>query len=156
MKAVRSLPERFAEKCGPLLNNGCIEWQAGRMPHGYGQIQGGRKGSQKLLAHRVAYELAKGPIPSGLNVLHRCDNPSCVNHEHLFIGTQQDNVTDMVSKGRQSWKDRQPWQKLSVNDAVKIKRLRRLGYKQQKIADLFGVSRSLISMLLGGKLQYFS
>lgn len=156
MNPVRALAERFAEKCGPQLPNGCIEWQAFRLPHGYGQIQEGRAGSRKLLAHRAAYELQHGPIPSGMNVLHRCDNPSCVNTEHLFLGTQADNVYDMVSKGRQSWKEKTPWQKLTPNDAVKIVRLRRLGYTHQRIADLFDVSRPLVSTLLAGKLQYSS
>lgn len=75
----------------------CIEWSGRRMPSGYGRVGGQR------YAHRVAWESAHGPIPQGMSVLHRCDNPSCINIEHLFIGTQRDNMADCVSKGRHKY-----------------------------------------------------
>ncbi len=57
-------------------------------------------------AHRVAYELATGPIPEGMVVCHRCDTPACINPDHLFVGTQQDNIADMHRKGRRVYATR--------------------------------------------------
>jgi len=75
----------------------CWEWTAAKTGHGYGIFQFEGK-LQK--AHRVAWVLAMGPIPGGMFVLHRCDNPLCVRLTHLFLGTQQDNVLDAMRKGR--------------------------------------------------------
>jgi hypothetical protein len=71
----------------------CWIWIAGKYAQGYGQYRGKK-------AHRVAYEFSVGPIPKGKMVLHKCDNPACVNPNHLFIGTAQDNMDDKMSKGR--------------------------------------------------------
>lgn len=71
----------------------CIEFEGRRLTKGYGYIDG-------KLAHRDVWEKANGPIPKGLWVLHKCDNPPCINLEHLFIGTCQDNHNDMIAKGR--------------------------------------------------------
>lgn len=79
----------------------CWMWTGARMrgEGSYGRFR-------NRLAHRVAWELFKGPIPFGLYVLHRCDNPPCVNPEHLFLGTQQDNMDDAHQKGRGG-----PWER---------------------------------------------
>lgn len=75
----------------------CIEWTKYRTWDGYGRVS--VKGHLNL-AHRVAWEKAHGPIPDGLQVLHRCDNPPCVNVDHLFLGTRFDNMQDAAAKGR--------------------------------------------------------
>jgi len=79
----------------------CWLWRGMRNKEGYGLVGiPGRSQPRKNRAHRVAYELANGPIPKGLFVCHKCDNPSCVRPDHLFLGTANDNSQDMVSKGR--------------------------------------------------------
>jgi len=78
---------------------GCLIWMGGTRS-GYGMIGSGGTNSKPLYAHRVAYELAYGPIPDGMYVCHHCDNPPCVEPTHLFLGTQQDNEDDCVSKRR--------------------------------------------------------
>lgn len=75
----------------------CWLWTAGRDSSGYGSL---RTGHTKVSAHRLSWQLHHGQIPPGQNVLHRCDNPRCVRPDHLFLGTQADNVADMVAKGR--------------------------------------------------------
>ena len=84
---------------------GCWEWQAYRDPRGYGRFQIHTKCS--TLAHRTAYEMATGAeVPASLMVCHKCDNPSCVRPDHLFIGTGFDNQRDRVAKGRHLLKRR--------------------------------------------------
>jgi hypothetical protein len=91
-----TLEDRFYSKIA-VTETGCHEWQANRLPSGYGSFW--LNGTNRL-AHRVAWELVNGEIPDGLNVLHKCDNPKCVRAEHLFLGTTQDNVADRERKGR--------------------------------------------------------
>jgi hypothetical protein len=78
--------------------NSCWLWQGSTHRQGYGRV--GYKGNRAAFAHRVSWELTHGPIPDGAHVLHRCDNPPCVNPAHLFLGTHQDNMRDMADKGR--------------------------------------------------------
>jgi len=94
-KDPRSLAERFWEKVSKTAT--CWLWTAGSQKAGYGRF----KVNGKLQgAHRVAYELTNGPIPAGLVLCHRCDNPQCVNPAHLFPGTHGDNARDAIQKGR--------------------------------------------------------
>jgi len=77
--------------------NGCKEWTGYLTEWGYGRV---RYRGKKMLAHRVIWEIMHEGIPEGMLVLHKCDNPSCCNIDHLFLGTHKDNFDDAVSKGR--------------------------------------------------------
>ena len=98
----KSLRERFEMKIEFRLASDCHWFTGFKDSSGYGQIRGPGK---LLKAHRVAYELYVGSIPNGdgyhgMCVLHKCDNPSCINPDHLFLGTHQDNMDDKVNKNR--------------------------------------------------------
>lgn len=111
-------------------------------------------GVSKTTAHRIAWVIENGDIAPEVMVLHRCDNPSCVNVDHLFLGTAQENTNDMIGKGRHAWRNGQAWQKLTAKDVARILFLRECGLTQQAIADQIGVSRPLISMIENGKIQH--
>lgn len=88
-------PRYFTEIADP---DACWEWQGARRVRGYGKFS--TWGRRSVVASRYAWERAFGPIPPGLQVCHRCDNPPCVRPSHLFVGTQLDNVRDQAAKGR--------------------------------------------------------
>ncbi len=90
------LRERFESKI--RVTPGCWHWTAAALPRGYGRF--GLPNRKVALAHRMSYELYVGSIPDGMVVRHRCDTPSCVNPDHLELGTQADNVADMMLRGR--------------------------------------------------------
>jgi HNH endonuclease len=98
-RAKRSLEERFWEKVDKRGPDECWEWTGGRFGPGYGALSRDRE-SGPAPAHRLSYEFAYGPIHDGLHVLHRCDNPPCVNPAHLWAGTHDDNMADRHAKGR--------------------------------------------------------
>lgn len=77
---------------------GCILWRGPKTTGGYGLVSIGH--TEKAYAHRIAYELAKGPIPSGMLVCHTCDVRNCINPDHLWLGTISDNNRDAMDKGR--------------------------------------------------------
>lgn len=149
-----TLSTRFARKCGAPNDSGCIPWLGTKTAKGYGLLQVCGARSRKTCAHRIAWVLARGDLPPGACVLHRCDNPSCVNPDHLFLGSPKDNTEDMVRKERHPWRERTPWQKLNAVDVERIKDLRRNGCTQQQVADWLAVSRPLISMIEHGKIRH--
>jgi hypothetical protein len=138
--------------------NDCIEHLGYKNEHGYGWVTFRGK---NMVASRRAWIIANGEIPDGMKVLHRCDNPACVNPEHLFLGTQKDNVHDMINKGRK-WigvavrkTDGKPARALlSDSDISRIRQLRSSGKSQTDIAREIGVSQGCISQLLRGVTRY--
>jgi hypothetical protein len=140
--------ENFFKKVAKGNDGECWIWTAG-ISRGYGIVS--REG-RSIKAHRLSYEIHHGPIPPGMLVMHSCDNPSCVNPEHLSVGTETDNVRDMINKGRN--KDRRgekhPLKKLSLKQVEEIRQLRGLmGHKL--IAEKFGISKSHVSGIQRGE-----
>lgn len=154
IRRYRDMPiaERFwlrVDRNGP---NGCWLWTAGMFSDGYGAFSIGRKPHK---AHRVAWELANGPIPLGMVMCHRCDTPACVNPAHLFPGTWAENSHDRDAKGRTSrisGSDR--WSSKLTEAAVLAIRTRYAtgGVTQQALADEYGVSFQLISLIVNRKI----
>lgn len=95
-------PEAYLDQRSKQMENGCIEFTGGKDKDGYGQCHYAATAKELGVtrAHQMAYRVYKGVIPDGYFVCHRCDNPSCINPDHLFVGTVQDNVDDMMRKGR--------------------------------------------------------
>lgn len=109
-----------------------------------------QNGGPTLLTHRVAWESANGPIPGGLRVLHRCDNPPCCNPAHLFLGTAAENADDMVQKGRQHHPigELHPSHKLTAQQVVAIRQRYAAGEQQIDLAAEYGVAFQTVSMIV--------
>jgi hypothetical protein len=129
---------KYVDKRGP---DDCWEWQ-GATTSGYGAFAPYMH--LNILAHRYSYELHNRPIPDGMFVCHRCDNRPCVNPNHLFLGTLQDNHADMVQKGRH----RPHGGKLTAEQVLEIRKLHRDGMTETAIAKLFGVGQTSISKIV--------
>lgn len=143
--------------------SGCWIWTGTKNGSGYGTIGLGGKEEGKGFAHRVAWELFHGPIPKGMLVCHKCDVKLCVNPDHLFLGTYQDNVDDMVRKGRNlrgaTWYTKRMLEtrprgskhghaKLTERKVVQIRRLFATGHNKAALARKFGVCRAMIRFIV--------
>jgi hypothetical protein len=123
---------------------GCLEWSGCKTKKGYGAVS---VGNRPVLVHRYFYEKWIGRIPEGLNVCHRCDNPSCAEPSHLFIGTNADNTADMVEKHRQACGERHGMAKLTLADVAAIRSARAAGGKVREVAKQFKISIGTVSMI---------
>ncbi len=160
MTIARPAAERFwphVDKEGPVhpvLGTPCWLWAGHRDKRGYGQFNVGKR--KLRLAHRVAWELTNGPIPDGLFACHHCDNPPCVRPDHLFPGTNGDNINDAIRKGRyhSHWSKgmRSPNAQLTETQVASIKRRLLDGEMGIDIAADACVSKALISNINTGRL----
>lgn len=131
--------ERLLRQSVPEPNSGCLLWLGGfNTITGYGYIKINRK---TRLVHRASYEAFKGLIPDALQIRHTCDVPCCINPDHLLVGTQKENMGDMISRGRKvvkpgsaHWKS-----KVTESDIPVIRARREAGDKLQDIADDYGM-----------------
>jgi len=121
----------------------CWHWTAYVSPTGYGSFHVNRK---RILAHRYSYQLQYGEIPKGYLVMHKCDNPSCVNPNHLMIGTHVDNMRDMAEKNRSAKTNAS----LTDDDVVTIKGRLSHGERPVEIAKDYPVGRSAVSLIKHG------
>lgn len=122
----------------------CIEFKGTRKASGYGQKWVPSLG-KVVGAHKAAWLEQIGPIPPGKQVLHKCDNPPCVNIDHLFLGSIEDNMRDMTTKGRASLAKLTPEQVREVRRLYATKQ-----YTQKDLAALFGVGQPNISYIVRG------
>ncbi len=130
-------------------DNGCWEWNRSTFRHGYGKT---RYGGRAVGAHRAFYAHYVGPIPDGMCVRHKCDNPPCVNPDHLILGEHRDNMLDMQERGRKASTVgiHNPSAKIQPDDVREIFALGKSGMKQADIGARFGISSSAVNKILCG------
>lgn len=143
---IRHFWDRVDTSGGP---GSCWEWQRCRVRR-YGALSWGGK---PIRAHRLAWELTNGPVPPGLHVLHRCDNPPCCNPNHLFLGTHQENHADMVAKRRHAHGEKDGRAILRAPQVITIRALYATGrWTQAALAEAYGVDRSTIGYIIRRRL----
>lgn len=156
-----NIPEKALKRFWSKVDNidnvlVCWNWTGCKNKKGYGEIYFPYIGKH-IHAHQISWIIFYGDIPNGLCVCHKCDNPACVNPNHLFLGTIQDNNLDRDKKGRR--KQGKVYygvehhnhgtggqsNKLSESDVIEIRALKKAGFTNRKIAEMFGVSSGLIN-----------
>lgn len=141
------LVSRFWSKVSIKSLADCWEWIAGKDRDGYGKF---KVGGVDRIAHRLIWESFYGEIPHGLNVCHHCDNPGCVNPEHLFVGTHADNAADRGSKNRQA-KGEQCASNviLTADEVVRIREeYSNGGISQTVLGEKYGVARTTVGNIV--------
>jgi hypothetical protein len=148
-KIIKDPIERFWHNVSELpLIDGCWEWIGRKSYKGYGRM---KINDKHIQAHRFSYELHKGNIPDGLCVCHHCDNPACVNPNHLFLGTNADNNRDRDLKGRKALGERNGKSKLTEKDVLTIKSMLGEGISASEIARRLNASGSSVSAIKYGR-----
>lgn len=140
MEKVKQRFDALTEK-----TDSCWHWKGTKCPQGYGHIS--YKG-RPTGAHRVSYLLHRGDFPRHLQVLHTCNNTSCVNPDHLFIGTQKDNMEDRKAKGRTLFGERNQLAKLTKYQVRRIREFRAVGISAYALKKQYNVSLSTIHKIL--------
>ncbi len=146
MSCRRSTPADFWKRVNKSTNEKCWEWTGALDTGGYGTLSYQCK---KKIASRLSYELTYGQIPPGFDVLHRCDNTKCVNPNHLFLGTQLDNMRDCVAKNRMPKGSENPFSKLTESDVIRIRQLYSTGAMNGiQLANKFGIRSQTVYQII--------
>lgn len=132
------LEERLLRHIEKITESGCWLWAGCNSNHGYGQIT---IRPNRYLAHRLSYEIYKGPIPKNMHVLHKCDIKECCNPDHLFLGANQENIEDSSKKLRRG----------RVLDAETVKKIKNDSGTCAKLAEKYSVCATTINMIQRGK-----
>jgi len=141
--------KRFWNKIEKKEPDKCWIWKGAKQKSGYGRF---KINGKLYLAHRVCYELTFGIIPNNLWVLHKCDNPKCVNPHHLFLGTRSDNMNDALKKGRlkitlDKLHKSNPHKKINSNQIKEIKILIQNGSTEREIGKLFNICHQSVNYI---------
>lgn len=152
----RNIPvrENVLSNAIPVPFSGCWLWEGPLNKTGYGLFYAKTSPTKSRLAHRVSYAEFIGPIADQLNVLHRCDVRCCVNPDHLFLGTQAENMADCAIKGRHSYgisKNKGLYRTNCTLNPEQILEIRRSDLSHRELSERFGVDRSQISRIRSGK-----
>jgi hypothetical protein len=149
---MRNEYDRFMEKINKT-DNGCWEWTGAQTRGGYGHFRRFVDGKWKMYkAHRYSYEYFKGFLEKHLLVCHRCDNPLCVNPEHLFKGTTKDNLDDMSKKGRRTFGRSIKHQWLDWEVVKSIRTDYAKGISQAELSRLYKISKSQINRVVNNQI----
>jgi hypothetical protein len=142
--AKEPIENRFWKKVNKT--GSCWEWTGTKTRTGYGQIKAGTPSRIHDLAHRVSWRIHFGEIPSGLCVLHSCDNKKCVNPSHLFVGTYQDNTDDMMNKNRHRvpFGEKSASAKLKEREVRAIRAMHDIGFLYSEISKFFSVTATQV------------
>lgn len=147
--------ERFLRGIRKMQNGCWVCETAYSLSNGYAEIKIDRIKSRGLLfrkrVHRISYGHYVGPIPDDQYVLHRCDNRPCCNHNHLFLGTYDDNLKDMAAKDRSAFGERSGQAKLTEADVKEIYSLYAGGMFQREIGDIYGITQTAVGLIVSGK-----
>ena len=151
-----SWPKRFFKQVSPHAGPGCWEWQGARTDFNHGLLsilpakQSTIPGESRhgIRAHRLAWILFRGEIPKGMLVCHKCDNPSCVRPDHLFLGTQDDNMKDAAKKNRMP-KGTHHHNHLMTEDRVaELRKQRRLGLTYRELSEMFQIHLQTVAAIV--------
>lgn len=140
--------KRFDAYVSPPDSDGCWLWTGGVTNGGYGRF---RLNGSTVMAHRYSFSREHGPIPAGMYVLHRCDVPACVRPDHLFLGSLKTNTQDMIAKGRKRQVRGESHGRSKITEQTVVA-IRAATGTQMEIAERFGVTQPLVSMIRSKKI----
>lgn len=146
----------IAERTAPSNDRGCRMWtgdKRGNPRYAYNSYPVAHIEARKFSAHRLQWELLRGPIPDGMLVCHHCDNPLCMNVEHHFLGTHKDNTQDMIRKGRKADArgEKAGGAKVTAAQVAEIRARRAAGEQQKDLAREFGLGEMQVSRIVRGQ-----